>query len=157
MKLVAKETLHLQALIHSFIHVALAALIRALSRYCEHHCMGLCSTWHERLSPASCRSDLVWPLRHIGHVQLWSKSIQYFKYWCQLSCQCVSPSLGDNESVETIFLLPLAAELHSVALWLDLASMHSKPIKFTVSMRLKHVILFKSNERLVRSFRYIFQ
>lgn len=35
--------------------------------------------------------------------------------------------------------------------------MHSQPIKFTVSMRQKHVILFKSNERLIWSFRYIFQ
>ena len=35
-------------------------------------------------------------------------------------------------------------------------SMHSRPIRFTVSKRLKHVRLFKSNQRLTRLFRCIF-
>lgn len=42
--------------------------------------------------------------------------IHYFTYWCRLSCQRVAFSLGDNETAETIFLLPLAAMLHGVAL-----------------------------------------
>lgn len=35
-------------------------------------------------------------------------------------------------------------------------SMHSRPIRLTVSKRLKHVRLFKSNQRLTRLFRCIF-
>lgn len=72
------------------------------------------------------------------------------------SCQCVSPSLGDNETTEAIFLLPLAAKFHGDTLWLGQASMHSWPIQLTVSKRLKHISLFKSNKSLISSFRCIF-
>lgn len=68
----------------------------------------------------------------------------------------VSSSHGDNETTETIFLLPLAGKLHGDALWLGMPSMHSRPIRLTVSKRLKHVRLFKSNQRLKRLFRCIF-
>lgn len=73
-----------------------------------------------------------------------------------MSWQYVSPSLSDNEITEPIFLLPLAGKLHGDALWLGMPSMHSRPIRFTVSKRLKHVRLFKSNQRLTRLFRCIF-
>lgn len=50
----------------------------------------------------------------------------------------------------------LAGKLHGDALWLGMPSMHPRPIRFTVSKRLKHVRLFKSNQRLTRLFRCIF-
>lgn len=69
---------------------------------------------------------------------------------------CSPPSLSDNEITETIFFLPLAGRLLGDALWLGMHSMHSWPIIFTVSKRLKHVRLFKSNQGLTRLFRCIF-
>lgn len=70
MKLVAMETHHLQAglpLIHSFIHVTWAVLIRAPGVCCEHVCVGVCSTCGEHQPSSSCLSGLVWLRRQTVH------------------------------------------------------------------------------------------
>lgn len=160
MKLVAMETHHLQAglpLIHSFIHVTWAVLIRAPGVCCEHVCVGVCSTCEEHQTSSSCFSGLVWLRRQNRMYSTVSttKSTHCFTCWCPLSCQDVSPSLGDNETKETTLVLPLAAKLRGEALWFGLG-LHSQPISFAVSKRMQHVKLFKSNKSLIRSFRCIF-
>lgn len=97
------------------------------------------------------------PTGYFKHKHHHYRRLHCLTCWCQLSWQCLFPSLSDNEITENIFILPLAAELHGDALWLGLASVHSGPITLTVSKRLKHVRLFKSNQRLARLFRCIFQ
>lgn len=75
-KLVAMETHHLQAglpLIHSFIHVTWAVLIRAVGVCCEHTAVGVCK---EHQTSASYPSGLVWRHRQTGCTQLGSEQSQ---------------------------------------------------------------------------------
>lgn len=100
-------------------------------------------------------SGLTPPTNRMYSTVITTKSTHCFTCWCPLSCQDVSPSLGDKETKETIFVLPLAAKLRGEALWFGLG-LHSQPISFTVSKRMQHVKLFKSTKSLIRSFRCIF-
>lgn len=147
MKPVAMETHHLQAgllLIRSFICVTRAVPIRALGMCCEHVCVGVCSTRHKK----SIRLQLLWSglTLQTNRMDSPTKSTHCF------TCQDVSPpSLGDNETTKTIFVLPLAAKLRGDALWFGLG-LHSQPIRLAVSKRMEHVNLFQYTERLRRSF-----
>lgn len=156
MKLVAMETHHLQAglpLIHSFIHVTWAVLLRAPGVCCEQDTEEHQSIRLQLLVSLVC---LTVQTNRMCSAVTTTKSVHYFTCWCPLSCQGVSPSLGDSKTTETIFVLPLADNLRGDVLWFGLG-LHSQPIRFTVSKRMECVNLFKSNKRLVRSFRCIFQ
>lgn len=153
MKLVTKETHHLQAgrwlsLIYPFIHVTWAAPITVAWLYYELECT------LQLLARGS--SFIIVPLS-LHHIDSYHKRVSpLLSMLVPTVLSYVSSSLGDNETTETIFLLPLAGKLHGDALWLGMPSMHSRPIRLTVSKRLKHVRLFKSNQRLKRLFRCIF-
>lgn len=76
MKLVAMETHHLQAglpLIHSFIHVTWAVLIRALQSVLWTRLRG---SLQQHQTSASCLSALARLCRQTGSTQLWSQQRQ---------------------------------------------------------------------------------
>lgn len=140
MKLVAMETHHLQAglqLIHSFIYVTWAVLIRALGVCCEHACVGVCSTCKEHQTAASCLSGLVW---QAGCTQLWSQQSQptTLLAGAHYPVRMFLPPLmtmRTQRPQRPSLSLSLAAKLRGDALWFGLG-LHSQPIRFTVSKRM---------------------